>query len=224
MVSFTHRKHSLRAGAELRRNLENSDAGSGRPIYEFFDSLFFAIEAPFSQFVGVDPGFTTGSPPQLAESLRHWRYWDVGAFLSDDWRISRRLTLNLGLRYDLYTRSTELSHQATTFLLGPGHDFVDDITTGAGRIKDASAPCPGDPKALLAGECGPGGFAAAKNLGKGDHTYFLTAARLCLGRVRQWQDVPARRFGISYEGSLQKADHHPLLIRLTIPKTGNLIS
>jgi len=37
LISFTHRKHSLRAGAELRRNLENSDAGSGRPIYEFFN-------------------------------------------------------------------------------------------------------------------------------------------------------------------------------------------
>lgn len=39
LISFTHRKHNLRAGAELRRNLENSDAGSGRPIYQFFDSL-----------------------------------------------------------------------------------------------------------------------------------------------------------------------------------------
>ena len=26
----------------------------------------------------------------------------VGAFLADDWRITPRLTLNLGLRYDLF--------------------------------------------------------------------------------------------------------------------------
>jgi outer membrane receptor protein involved in Fe transport len=205
LVSFTHRKHSLRAGAELRRNYENSDAGSGRPIYDFFDSLFFAIDAPFSQFVGVDPGFTTGSPAQLAASFRHWRYWDVGVFLEDDWRISRRLTLNLGLRYDLYTRSTELSQQATTFLLGPGHDFVDDITTGAGKIKDASErPCPGDPKALLAGECGPGGFAAAKNLGKGDHNNFGPRLGFAWDVFGNGKTSVRGGLGISYEGSLQR--------------------
>jgi hypothetical protein len=205
LISFTHRKHSLRAGAELRRDYENSDAGSGRPICDFFDSLFFAIDAPFTQFVGVDPGFTTGSPAQLAESLRHWRYWDVGAFVEDDWRISRRLTLNLGLRYDLYTRSTELSHQATTFLLGPGHDFVDDITTGAGKIKDASAqPCPGDPKVLLAGECGPGGFAAAKNLGKGDHNNFGPRLGFAWDLFGNGKTSLRGSFGISYEGSLQR--------------------
>ena len=162
LISMTRGKHNLRAGGELRRNIENSDFNAGRPGYEFFDSLFFAIDAPYLEDVGVDPGFASGTPAHLATSIRHWRNWDVGAYLKDDWKISRRLTLNLGLRYDLYTRNTELNDLATTFIKGPGRNFIDNITTGAGQIKDASTPCPGDPKAVLAGECGPGGFLPPK--------------------------------------------------------------
>ena len=41
----------------MRRNIENSDFDAGRPAYEFFDTLFFAIDAPYLEDVGVDPGF-----------------------------------------------------------------------------------------------------------------------------------------------------------------------
>jgi hypothetical protein len=204
LVSITHGKHNLRAGGELLRNLENSDLNAGRPDYEFFDSLFFAIDAPFSQNVGVDPGFATGAPAHLAASVRHWRNWVVGAFLNDDWKVARRLTLNLGLRYDLYTRNTELNHLATTFIKGPGQNFIDNITTGAGQIKDASAPCPGDPKAVLAGECGPGGFAAAKNLGPGDHNNLGPRVGFAWDVFGNGRTSLRGGFGISYEGSLQR--------------------
>ena len=94
----------------------------GRPSYIFFDQLFFAIDQPYDEAGGVDPGFVNGQPAQLATNIRHWRNWEYGFFFQDDWKVSRRLTLNLGLRYDLYTRHTELNNLATTFLKGPGTD------------------------------------------------------------------------------------------------------
>ncbi len=66
VLSFAQGKHNLKTGIELRRNIENSDFNAGRPEYSFFDSLFFAVDAPYLEDVGVDPGFATGGPASLA--------------------------------------------------------------------------------------------------------------------------------------------------------------
>ena len=203
-VSARRGNHGLRVGAELRRNVENSDFNAGRPGYLFYDSLFFAIDAPFSEDVGVDPGFRADAPAQLATNIRHWRNWDIGAYLRDDWKVSRRLTVNLGLRYDIFTRSKELDGLATTFIRGPGYQPVDNITTGAGQIKDASTPCPGDPRATLAGECGPGGFAPAVNLGKADHNNFGPRIGFAWDALGDGKTSLRGSLGIAYEGALQK--------------------
>ena len=141
-VSITHGKHNLKAGGEIRRNIENTDVNAGRPGYEFFNSLFFAIDAPYLEDVGVDPGFASGTPAQLATSVRHWRNWDIGTFLKDDWKVSRWLTLNLGLRYDLYTQNEELNNLATTFIKGPGQNFVDDCRNRSGTDQSGEYTLP----------------------------------------------------------------------------------
>jgi outer membrane receptor protein involved in Fe transport len=122
--------------AEIWRIRSSTLAGR----FIIFDNLFFALDAPFDQIAGVDPGLVNGNPAQLAPNTRHFRNWEFGLFVQDDWKPSRRLTVNQGLRYDLYTRHTELDHLATTFIKGPGRDLIDNITTGAGQIRDASTP------------------------------------------------------------------------------------
>ncbi len=51
----------------------------------------------------------------------HTRSWEDGFYGQDDWRVSNRLTLNLGLRYDLFTWPTEINNRMANFDLTTGH-------------------------------------------------------------------------------------------------------
>lgn len=203
MVSITKGSHNIKIGVDVKRNLENSVFNVARPSYSFHDSVLFAVDAPYFQVSGVDPGFVSGTNAgQLASNFRHFRNVEFGAYVQDDWKISKRLTLNLGLRYDLFTRHTELNNQDTQFLLGPGTNVLDNISTGAGTLRSANAYCPGDSKGVLAGECGPGGFAKSSSLGQGDHNNFGPRVGFAWDVFGTGKTALRGGVGVSYESTL----------------------
>ena len=201
MISINKGSHNMKVGVDVKRNIENSVFNVARPSYEFADTMFFAADAPYFEVAGVDPGFISGNPAQLASNVRHWRNVEFGAYFQDDWKVSRRLTLNLGLRYDLFQRHNEENNLATTFILGPGNSLLDNITTGAGQLRAANADC-SDPKATLAGVCGPGGFAKAGSLGKGDHNNFGPRLGFAWDIFGDGKSSLRGGFGVSYESTL----------------------
>lgn len=210
MVSISHGNHSFKAGVDFRRNIENSVFSVARPSYYFSDFLYFAADAPYTQSAGVDPGIVTGHPAELSSNVRHWRNLEMGAYFQDDWKATRRLTLNLGIRYDLYTRHRELNNLVTTFIKGPGNNFIDNLQTGAGQIRDANIPAgltgcdtPAEmAQAQIAGVCGPGGFTTAKSLGKGDHNNFGPRVGFAYDMFGNGKTALRGGFGVSYEGTL----------------------
>lgn len=210
MVSISRGNHNIKVGADFRRNIENSVFSVARPSYYMFDPLFFAADAPAEEVGGVNPGICT--PPctsfnpnpqaQLESNVRHWRNLEVGGYFQDDWKVTRRLTLNLGLRYDLFTRHNELNNLATTFIPGPGATKTNILTGVISANNPANCPVTPDPLAQLAGECGPGGFAPAKTLGKGDHNNWGPKLGFAWDVMGDGRTSLRGGFGVSYEGTL----------------------
>jgi hypothetical protein len=209
MMSLQKGKHSLKFGGDLRRNLENSEFDIARPSYYFNDQLFFAADTPYTMSAGTDPGFVSSKPAQLADNFRHWRNLEIGAYFQDDWKVSKRLTINIGIRYDLFTRHTEKDGKVTTFIPGPGcltpsNGFCADAISNA-NVPAGSAGCTTPfqiSHVVLAGVCGPGGFAIANNLGAGNHKNFGPRAGFAFDPRGDGKTSIRAGFGVSYEGTL----------------------
>jgi len=227
MVSITHGNHNIKVGADFRRNIENSIFSVSRGSYYFSDPIFFAADTPYEQDAGVDPGIckapcsassiqqflSSGTVPNatLSSNERHWRNLEFGAYFQDDWKATKRLTLQLGLRYDLYTRHSEEANAATIFIPGPGTGTVQQVINAnvpagtIGTINGVTYDCTSasaSALAELAGVCGPGGFAASSSLGKGRHKDFGPRLGFAWDVFGDGKSSIRGGFGISYEGTL----------------------
>jgi hypothetical protein len=90
-LSWTRGKHSFRFGAEQRRyqiNLFNNFAENGFLLFDSFHDFLLGSLNNGESFVGS--GLTA----------RAFRGNDIGAYFQDDWKVTKRLTVNLGIRYD----------------------------------------------------------------------------------------------------------------------------
>ncbi|MGA9798511.1 MAG: TonB-dependent receptor [Terriglobales bacterium] len=222
MVSISHGSHNMKVGVDFRRNLENSEFNVARPSYYFYDQVHFAADAPYLQVNGVDPGICKAPCPvssynpapsaQLSDNFRHWRNLEFGGYFQDDWKVSKRLTLNLGLRYDLYQRHTEENDLATTFIVGPGSNLLQQIKNAnvpagtVGTIGGTTYDCTTTSALLLAplvgSGCGPGGFAPANSLGAGDHNNFGPRVGFAWDVFGDGKTSLRGGFGVAYEGTL----------------------
>jgi hypothetical protein len=95
-VSYLRGKHAFKWGGELRRDLVHQGTYRGGRGRITFDSLeLFLAGSP------TGAGLLSGDP------LRDLSQWLYAGYAQDDWRITPRITLNLGVRYEYQAVPTE---------------------------------------------------------------------------------------------------------------------
>jgi Carboxypeptidase regulatory-like domain/TonB dependent receptor-like, beta-barrel len=131
IVSVDEPRHGMKFGAELRRIQDNSNhCQFCRPGFFFLTLFDFAQDFPLFEdaLVNPDTGEPTGTP-------REFRRLEFGAFAQDNWRVTSRLTFNLGVRYDLFTVLTEKHGVLGNIILGSGSTFIDQLAgASVGRV------------------------------------------------------------------------------------------
>jgi hypothetical protein len=109
-LSWMHGRHSLRMGLEAKRHRVDVNAPFST------DGLLFI--ATFDDFLLGQSAAQNGSPSGISNVLgsngssgifrRDERSTDAAAFVQDDVRISQRLTVNAGLRYEVFGPPNEI--------------------------------------------------------------------------------------------------------------------
>lgn len=103
-LSMQKGKHSLRVGAEIRLNLNLYNVGFyTRGLVQFLSFNDFLTGSTYVSLFGNGIG------------RRTLRSWDYNFYAQDDWKVSRKLTLNFGLRYELDTPPYDTQGRIATF-------------------------------------------------------------------------------------------------------------
>jgi hypothetical protein len=145
-VIYSRGNHSVRVGSALiRRVALNLQDNQGEGSWTFRTGAAGLLEGIFSASTRNKNLY----PP-------YYQTWEPSAFIQDDWHVASTLTLNLGVRYDVYTPFTEKHNHISNFdpscicIIQAGVNGVSrsagvktDYSNAAPRVGFAYTPMPG---------------------------------------------------------------------------------
>jgi hypothetical protein len=119
-VTYLHGAHALRFGGSLKRiPMDGPFDLFTNGGYYFMDLTVFGFPAAsdnpgLEYFMYGVPIAYVGTDPAASNSFRAYRQNYFSAYAQDDWRITPRLTLNLGMRWEYWSNPGEANGQLST--------------------------------------------------------------------------------------------------------------
>ncbi len=129
-VTWIRDNHTFRFGGDFKSHRYDSSLPEEQATeFEKFDSI-----------TQILTGNATEADTQFGITEKSFRFRDYSAYIADDWKVSRNLTLNLGLRYELFMWPTEKQGRIGNFDFD---SFESCFTQTGGSLSLCDSPSPG---------------------------------------------------------------------------------
>ena len=151
-VTYTFGKHTFKFGGQFIRINDNRTFGAFQnavailgpagnytvALNNFVNGILFQFQAAVDP-QGKFPGQTLNLPVGQPNFSRQNRYNEFAFYAQDSWRVTPRLTLNLGLRYEYYGPQRNKDRNLdSNFYFGSGNNIFERIRNGSVRIAPQS--------------------------------------------------------------------------------------
>jgi hypothetical protein len=155
-LTQTRDRHTLKVGANWQMGTNHSVRNRTRSIITIsgggsFDRVDSLVGLLLGRFDSVSRSF--------GSTARDMSQQSVGAFINDDWKLSSRVTVSLGLRYDVNMPLKENNNLASNFI--PGQGLV-RVGAGIDRLYDVDKNNFG-PRAGIAWDVGGNGKTSVRS-------------------------------------------------------------
>jgi hypothetical protein len=134
-VSYVAGNHAIKFGGEFHHNnVTNAAYGNSRGSITFLGGVADPNSTPLEDFFAGDP---FKASVEVGDPTLHLHNWAYALFVQDDWRATRNLTLNLGVRYEFSSVLGENQNHLGNF--DPNLGLV-QVNTGTNRISSLYKP------------------------------------------------------------------------------------